>query len=242
VNALILAAGRGSRLGALTDDCPKCLVRLGGRTLLEWQVEALRGAGVSRIAAVRGYQANKITAPDLLTFDNPRWAEANMVVSLRCAADWLAAEPCIVSYGDIVYPASTVITLAQSLSDLAIAYDVNWRSLWEARFDDPLTDAETFTLDAHGCLESIGLRPATLSEVQGQYIGLIKFTPAGWARVNRHLASQPPETVDRLDMTSLLRRLLADGMSIDAVPISDRWFEVDTARDLELYESTLRAD
>lgn len=242
MNAVILTAGRGSRLGSLTDECPKCLVRLGGRTLLEWQLEALRGAGISRIAAVRGYCAERVRAPELMTFENPRWAEANMVASLRCASDWLSVDPCLVCYGDIVYSASTVKTLAQSTADLAIAYDVNWLRLWQARFADPLSDAETFVLDGHGGLRSIGGKPTTIEEVQGQYMGLLKFTPSGWARVGRHLDSLTPGAVDRLDMTGLLSGLLGEGMRIDAVPTSDRWFEVDTARDLDLYESILRAE
>lgn len=242
MNAVILAAGRGSRLGSLTDGCPKCLVRLGGRTLLQWQLEALRGAGVSRIAVVRGYGAERVTAPNLVAFENPRWAETNMVVSLSCASEWLSSEPCVVSYGDVVCSASTVRTLAQSASELAIAYDVNWLRLWQARFDDPLTDAETFTLNGYGGLASIGHKPTTVEEVRGQYMGLLKFTPSGWARVSRYLDSLTPGAVDRLDMTGLLSSLLVDGMRIDAVPTSDRWFEVDTARDLELYESILRAE
>ena len=46
MKAIILAAGRGSRLLSLTEDRPKCLVEAGGKPLLAWQIEALRGAGI----------------------------------------------------------------------------------------------------------------------------------------------------------------------------------------------------
>jgi len=60
VKAIILAAGRGSRMGGATADQPKCLTPLHGRTLLDWQVEALRDAGIESIALVRGYMGEKL--------------------------------------------------------------------------------------------------------------------------------------------------------------------------------------
>jgi hypothetical protein len=52
MRAIILAAGRGSRMKNLTDERPKCLVELRGKTLLEWQLGALRHAGINEIAHV----------------------------------------------------------------------------------------------------------------------------------------------------------------------------------------------
>ena len=70
-------------------------------------------------------------------------------------------------------------------------------------------------------------------------MGLLKFTPAGWARIERHLDGLSPAAVDRLDMTSLLRQLLAAGIRIDTVAVSEPWFEIDSARDLAVCESHL---
>src|SRR5437899_3286230 len=58
MRAIILAAGRGKRLGPLGDGRPKCLVELSGKPLIERQVAALRGGGVSEIGIVRGYRAD----------------------------------------------------------------------------------------------------------------------------------------------------------------------------------------
>ena len=56
MRALILAAGRGKRMNFLTEDKPKCLVMLKGRTLLDWQLKAIREAGIEKIAIVTGYK------------------------------------------------------------------------------------------------------------------------------------------------------------------------------------------
>lgn len=241
MRAIILAAGRGSRLKALTEERPKCLVPLAGRPLLHWQLEALRAAGLRDIAVVRGYRAETLAGLGLTTFDNPRWAETNMVVSLTCARPWLEAETCVVAYADIVYRAATVNALAASQAPLAITYDRQWRALWTARSADPLADAETFVLNTDGTVRDIGRRAASLDEIQGQYMGLLKFTPAGWAAVSAYLDTLTAEQRDRLDMTSLLQRLLGAGVSLAAVPVEGGWCEVDNAADLQVYETRLAA-
>lgn len=237
MKAIILAAGRGSRMGGATADQPKCLTPLLGRPLLDWQLDALRGAGIERIALVRGYLGEKLAREGLQTFDNPRWAETNMVMSLACASTWLSSDVCLVSYSDIVYPAATARLLAAAQGDIAITYYKDWRRLWEARFKDPLSDAETFRLDAAGRLQDIGARPRNLGEVQGQYMGLLRFTPRGWQCVEGALAGMVAAQRDRLDMTSLLRMLLARGNPIAAVPVQEPWYEVDSQSDLELYQA-----
>ncbi|MBK1658598.1 phosphocholine cytidylyltransferase family protein [Paracraurococcus ruber] len=239
MRAIILAAGRGSRMGGLTEDRPKCLVDLGGRPLLDWQVAALRAAGCTEVAAVAGYRAEALEGRGLTLFRNPRWAETNMVASLHRAAAWLAAGPCIVSYADIFYAAATVRRLMQAAADIAISYDPDWQALWSARFADPLSDAESFLLRPDGTVADIGRRPGSLAEVQGQYMGLLRIAPAGWARIAAHGAASGPAALDRLDMTSLLRALIAAGEAVQALPCEGAWGEVDSASDLAFYAARL---
>lgn len=239
MRGVLLAAGRGSRMGDLTRDRPKCLVELGGRPLFDWQVMALRAAGIDRLGAVRGWCGHRLEGKGVELFDNPRWAESNMVMSLAQAAGWLRASPCIVSYTDIVYQPDAVAGLAGVEADVAITYDPAWHALWSRRFPDPLADAESFRLDGDSRLEDIGRRTDSLDEVRGQYMGLLKFTPAGWARVERILDGLPADHRDRLDMTSLLRLLIADGVPVAAVAVHSPWGEVDSAEDLALYRSML---
>ena len=237
MKAIILAAGRGSRMGGATADQPKCLTVLFGKTLLAWQLEALRGADVKTIAIVRGYMAEKLAVDGVDTFDNPRWAETNMVASLSCASSWLSSETCLVSYSDIIYPASTIEALAKAQGDIVITCFTDWRRLWEERFKDPLSDAKTFRVEASGRLLEIGSRPRNLDEVQGQYMGLLKFTPRGWRSVEALLRSMEPAKRDKLDVTSMLRLMIERGTPVFTVPVELPWYEVDTQSDLELYQA-----
>ena len=240
MRALILAAGRGSRMRQLGDERPKCLVELAGRPLLERQVAALRSGGIGEVGVVRGYRAEMLSFPGLSYFDNSRWAETNMVASLAAAAEWLRSGPVIVSYADIFYRAALVRSLGGAQGDLVITYDRAWRTLWTQRFADPLADAETFRTNDAGELLEIGGRTRDIDEIQGQYMGLLKFTPVAWRAVESLLDRLETTVRDRLDMTGLLRRLLAAGTArIRTVGTDGQWGEVDNPGDVALYEAML---
>jgi choline kinase len=232
MRGLVLAAGRGSRLGQFTTDRPKCLVDVAGRSLLDRQVAALTQAGVDEVGVVTGWHAEAFAPTGLRTFGNPRWADTTMVESLAAAQEWLLAGPVLVSYGDIVFSANTARRLARAPGQLAIAYDPDWEALWRSRFEQPLDDAETFRLDGDR-LTDIGGRPSTTEQVQGQYLGLVRWTPQAWQVVSR-LRETDAEARD-LDMTGLLRRLVrGEGLDVTAVPVDGPWCEFDHPSDIDV--------
>ena len=115
-NAILLAAGLGSRLLPLTAERPKCLIEVGGRTILEHQVEALRAAGVERINIVGGYRFDRLVdfvdehwpgaeRPELLF--NPFFAVSSSIASVWIARDALDGPFCVLN-GDTVYDPALV--------------------------------------------------------------------------------------------------------------------------------------
>ncbi|MCP1716199.1 choline kinase [Methanocalculus alkaliphilus] len=239
MRGIILAAGRGSRLDRRTDDRPKCLVELSGHPLLEWQLGAMHNAGIDDILVVRGYRGEMIKGAFEVR-DNPDWPQTHMVASLMCAHEWLAEDECIISYSDIVYGADAITQLSNADGSLAILYDTRWRELWQERFDDPLSDAESFSVDENGNILDIGRKGVSFDDIHGQYMGLLKFTPESYRWIATLLDNQV-ELKNKLDMTSLLSRLIQDGHSIQGVPWDGVWCEVDDGSDLEVAEGKVRA-
>lgn len=238
MKAIILAAGRGSRMKTMTDAKPKCLVKLHGEPLLDHQLRSLREAGIREIAIVTGYRAEMLRGRADAEFHNPRWAETNMVSSLASASEWLEEEPCIISYSDIFYDPSAVISLMGTDADIAITFDPDWERLWRDRFGDPLLDAETFRKAEDGTLLEIGNKPERTEDIEGQYMGLLRFTPAGWSEIQAMRQSLTNETRNKLDMTSALQAVLQRGnKKIQAVPYCGAWGEIDSADDLTVYLS-----
>ena len=110
-------------MGDATRSQPKCLTRLAGRTLLDWQLSALAAAGIERVGLVTGYCRELLEPHVRDSFHNERWRETNMVASLLCADSWLRETPVIVSYSDIVYTADHVRALLQAKAAVALTYD-----------------------------------------------------------------------------------------------------------------------
>lgn len=236
LKAIILAAGRGSRMGNLTSNAPKCFMKLHGKPLIEWQLATFKDVGIHDIAIVRGYLGG-LFKYDVCYFDNFRWDQTNMVMSLACANEWLEENTCVISYADIIYPVDTIEKLIKGRGDIVITYDRKWLELWEMRFVNPLLDAETFQVDNNGTLLEIGNKAKTIEEIEGQYMGLAKFTPHGWKQVKGLLSSLTRQQCDSMDMTTLFDYLLKSGVLINTIQIIGKWYEFDSVRDYELYNS-----
>ena len=237
-SGIFLAAGPGSRMGRETLDKPKCLLSLGGKTLLDWGIEAMKGAGINDLVVVGGYQKDKLSNSSYTLLDNPDWRNTNMVVTLMAADAYLESSPCVVAYSDIVFTPEYVTKLIDCKNEFAITYDTLWEPLWSLRMTDPLSDLETFE-EENGILKSIGEKPKSLTEVGGQYMGLIKTSPKTWGIIKEAILSLPGALQKTLDMTSLLRILLRNKMKIGAVSGKGKWCEVDTFTDMQVYEKTL---
>ena len=236
MKGIILAAGRGSRMEHLTADRPKCMLKVGGKHIIDWQIEAMKCLKeIDEISVVSGYLSDQLQRPGVKRFHNSEWNTTNMVTSLMEAEEWLSRDECIVSYSDIIYEYHILEELAESTSPISITYDVNWEDLWTRRFSNPLSDAETFKIDTNSkFVTEIGSSPKGLTEIQGQYMGLMKFKPTGWASFRECFNSLSIERRKSIHMTDMLQTLIDKGNSIKGVAIYSRWAEIDSESDLEV--------
>jgi choline kinase len=247
--AIILAAGQGTRLRPYTDTVPKCMVEAAGRPLLLWHLDTLEACGIKDITIVAGYKADKITDPRVSKIVNERYASTNMIESLFTAEQKLTGDV-IIAYGDIVYSKDVLKQLMNDERDIVVACDDDWEAYWSERFDDPLSDAETFVKGTDGKVESLGKKTKDKLQVQGQYIGLIKLSSSGCERLKKlyHDASNDPEQkknawdsgrpLEMAYMTDLLNYLASNG-ELYYSPINRGWVEVDDHVDLEIAKNQL---
>lgn len=246
MNAIILAAGSGTRLRPHTDTRPKCMVEVAGVPMLHIQLAVMRRCGIRQIAVVGGYRMDRLEAGAGVTLlSNPDFAATNMVWSLARALPAMT-DDFVVSYGDIVYPPSVLQRLMEGGEDIRVAVDLDWRSYWSRRFDNVLSDAETLAMDPDGYLTDIGGKPDSLQGIQGQYIGLMRFRAAG-ADTLRHLlagldrsASINGRPAAEAYMTDLLQSMIASGVRVAAAPFAAPWCEVDSPADLDIAQTRAR--
>lgn len=242
--ALILAAGQGTRLRPLTNDMPKCLVQLCGKSLLHRQIDTLKTCGIERIQIVTGYCSENIEILGYPTSKNREYETTNMVYSLFTARDFFnPAEDLIISYGDIVYDKDNLLRLLACSSEIAIMNDKKWFDLWSLRMEKPLDDAETFIVDSDGYVKSLGQKPVSYHQIQGQYTGLIKIRADKlrefiefYDALDREI-SYDTKDFNNMYMTTFLQLLINEGWKVKPVDVESGWLEIDSTRDLSIYEA-----
>ncbi len=259
MKVIILAAGQGTRLRPLTDDRPKCMVEVNGKSMIERQLDVMRGCGIKDedITIVAGYRSDvlikKFLNTDIRVIKNEQFETTNMVYSLMCAGNQMKAEEdIIVSYGDIIYDETVFRKILSAQDTMSVIVDDGWYEYWSERCENPLDDAETLMYDDDHYLTEIGQKTTELDKVQSQYIGLMRFRGDGWkavlqlsAEAERRSAQgealwRTDRTYAKMYMTDLLQGLIDEGQKLRAVHIHRGWFEIDDCDDLKVVEKKLK--
>lgn len=152
-DAIVLSAGQGSRLLPVTATRPKCLIEVGGKSLLQRQLEALVAAGLKRALVVTGYRheqvAEALRRPQPLVTEsrfNPFWAVASSIGSVWMARDWLQRPFCLLN-GDTLFDPEI---LAAALASPGAALGLVVEPIDAAGYDDMLVRVDQGEVRAVG--------------------------------------------------------------------------------------------
>jgi choline kinase len=174
--AIILAAGKGGRLNGTAGDRPKCLVELGGISLVERQVRTLREAGVDDIAIVVGCQHERVRRAcghDITYVENPRYAETNSLYSLWLARPLLFEGFVVMNCDVLFHPAL--------LRDLLTAWHEDALLLAYRGADaPPFGDEEMKVKVREGRVTAIS-KGLPSADADGENLGIVKFGREGAA-------------------------------------------------------------
>jgi choline kinase len=257
--AIIIAAGRGKRLGTHTDEIPKCMVEVAGKPILGWVWDALSAAGVDELIMIRGYRGDVLAelaqkvVPRITFVDNREWETNNILLSLACARAYLD-RPTYMLYSDIVFTRAVAAAAAASTAEIGLVIDREFRAIYEGRTDHPLQEGEVADLLHDGTVARVGKRALPPEDAIGEYIGLTRLGPRGIAIVARTLdqlaqsyAGREGDPFQRAAhyctayLTDLWQHLIDTGIAIEPILIDGQWREIDTGQDLgrarELLES-----
>lgn len=255
--AIIVAAGRGSRLGEATEEIPKCMVKVAGRPILHHQLAALHGAGVTDVVVVRGYRGDLIDggAFPLRFVENPEWPRNNILASLMYAAEEMD-QGFFFSYSDIVFAPDVTQKLAAaagSAADLgaALIVDRRWHEAYVGRTLHPIPEAELARVEADPGggerVTRVGKLAVPPEQAAGEFIGLAWFSPAGaralrgvWQQALASTGLEAPfgraKALRNAYLTDALNAMAEAGQRLAPVYIDGQWREIDTGQDLAAAE------
>ncbi len=174
MKAIIVAAGKGNRLLPITDHQPKCLLNIGGITIMQRQLQVLKECGIPDISVVRGYMKDMICYPGIKYYENTDYENNNILKSLFYTETEMDDE-FLFSYSDILYDKDVVRKLMDSRGDISIVVDIDWVSHYEGRDQHPVTEAELVAVEGSRVVR-IGKDVVLPDGAYGEFIGLAKFS------------------------------------------------------------------
>jgi len=243
MKALIIAAGKGKRLGAYTKDLPKCLLPVAGRPIIDHQLDAFQANGISDVAIVKGYLADTIQRDEICTtFINDDYENNNILSSMMYAAEFLDDDT-IISYSDIIYSKEVVATLMATPNDIAAVADTDWRGRYINRHDHPESEAEKvlFSPDTAQAVQFGKVIDASPEHI-GEFIGLYKLSKSG-AQTFKDAFHEAKSKFDGAPfmhaksfanayITDLFNYIIEKGDLVHCAFIEQGWWEIDTEEDL----------
>lgn len=233
-NAILLSAGQGRRLSPLTDTKPKCLVPVGGRTILEWQLHALAACGIRDVTVVTGFEGRSVDAAirtssagvSASSLFNPFYGVADNIGSCW-AARHLIGDDCVLINGDTLFDSRILARVLEgATAPITVTVDTK-----------PAYDADDMKVRTDGT--RLGAIGKTLTgRIDGESIGLLRFRNGGGAafvaRMERLL--RDPGALARWYLT-VIDDLAADPdapeigvLDVGGLP----WAEIDFPHDLPI--------
>lgn len=242
MKAIILAAGKGSRLGHLTKNRPKCLLEFGGKKIIEYQLDLFAKVGIQDVIIVRGQFGDQIKYSRVKYYDD--FDQNNMVHSLFKAEKELFGDV-IISYGDIIFEEHVLMSLIACKENISVIIDENWLNYYSARYTKPYIEAESLILDDNKNILEIGSSLPGKKSIQGQYIGLLKLNNLG-NRIFRDVYFNSKirykgkswirgRTFEKIYLTDFLQILIDKKYTVSSVLVRNGWLEFDTIEDFRKY-------
>jgi choline kinase len=229
-NAIILAAGHGSRMGALTAERPKALLEVAGYPLIDRQIDALTLSGVKNITVVTGYKHHRLhehLGTRVSYVHNERYSKSNSLYSLWLARDIVRQGAVVMNSDILVSPVLVARLLGTPAHDAALI--------------DPRDDmgAEEMKVRLSNGFIAEFSKDMPLDKAHGENVGILKFSRQGGTRLAQHL-----DNLVQIGMTNawaplafgaLAREWPLVAVSTHGIP----WTEIDFPEDLVRAEQVL---
>ena len=233
---IYLAAGRGSRLKKQTAQIPKCLVKVNGKPIIEYNNIFLNR--FNKINIVVGYKKDKIIKryknKKFNFVENKNYKNSNMVESAFLVKPKL--DNIVICYGDIIFDNKIFSLLNEGKNNILLAKE-DWLKIWKMRMSKTniLSDAESFQKNKNDYLVSIGEKIKKFPRYQ--YMGLIKLKKKDFVKLRKFYKKLDK----KIDFTSFINLSLKEKIiKLKVITTKKFWIEIDSEKDLKLAEKLVK--
>ena len=243
MNAIILAAGEGTRLRPETISIPKGMVKLFDKSLLEMQIDVFKKCGINDISIVTGYLADKITFPSINYFKNENFPSTAGNESIFCAKEKL--QDCtIITYSDLVFEKAVIDQVINFKGDIGIAVDLDWEKNYVDRDQHPKSEAENILINGNEILElRKNISECKENEKIGECLGLMKFSRKASKvfldkyselEISHQGKFHNAPSLEKALISDMIQELIDSEINVEPIYVSGKWCEIDTPQDLQI--------
>ena len=242
MKAIILAAGKGTRLNPFTDHFPKGMIKLFDKSLLEMQINNFKDCGINNITIVTGFKNEKIAFPEIKIKKNEKFDSTNMNESLFCAKSELN-DSVIISYSDIVYDKSIIKQLIEFKGDIGITIRAKWKDDYVGRNLHPISEAENVLYENKKILKiQKNISEKRPGQRIGEFLGLIKLSNNGCKIFLETYSNLSKKNLEKFHsskslkdayLTDMIQEIIDLDNNVEMIQTDGKWFEIDTIEDIK---------
>jgi NDP-sugar pyrophosphorylase family protein len=231
--AVILAAGRGTRMGSLTADIPKPMIPVAGKPILERILESLAGAGIRQFLLITGYRAEMVEEH---FGDGKRWGVGITYVrqtvqdgtgrAVELGRQFAGADAFFLTCGDILVANTTYTAMIRNWSES------DWNAILAVKLGEEIRHGGLEIFDNDFFLKDLAEKPTESEwlDLQARYPGLKPWYNSGVyifsARIFDYTAKLKPSPRGEYELTDAIRQMAHDGLRLKGHVIEDLWIDV----------------
>ena len=243
MKAIVLAAGDGSRMGKLTQNIPKPLVMVNGKSIIERQLSILKQNKILDVIIITGSHNEKFTFKNVVYVNDLDHKKHDTLGSLITARDYMNDE-IIITYADQIFDEKIMESINNFSGDIGIAVDLDWEKNYVNRDQHPKSEAENILINGNEILElRKNISECKENEKIGECLGLMKFSrKASKVFLDKYSELQISHqgkfhnapSLEKALISDMIQELIDSGINVEPIYISGKWCEIDTPQDLEI--------
>ena len=242
MNAIIIAGGKSTRIRPLSNEIPKTMIEVYGKSVLERQIEVFQSCGISDITAVTGYHSEKINLPNITCIKNEKYKSTNINEGLFCAKAKLN-DSVVIAYGDLMFEYEVLERILNFKGDIGVGVRLNWKPHYKGRTLYPISEAENVVIENNKIVKiRKNISKCEKNQIVGEFIGIMKLSKnASDILVQKYLELQKSHigkfhnatSLKQAYITDMLQEIIDSDYLVEPVIIEGKWCEIDTIQDIE---------
>ena len=243
MKAIILAAGDGSRMGKLTQNIPKPLVMVNGKSIIERQLSILKQNKILDVIIVTGSHNEKFNFKNVVYVNDLEHKKHDTLGSLITARDYMNDE-IIITYADQIFDEKIMESVINFKGDIGIAVDLDWEKNYVNRDQHPKSEAENVLINGNRILElRKNISECKENEKIGECLGLMKFSRKASKvfldkyselEISHQGKFHNASSLEKALISDMIQELIDSEINVEPIYVSGKWCEIDTPQDLEI--------